>query len=122
MDRKRIVIFGLVAALAGCATSQYRPIVDLQGADPYLYEEDLADCQSYARQVDPAANAVTGAVVGALIGAAFGVAIGDSSDFARTGAAIGAVDGALVGGAGSAGTQVDIIRNCMAGRGYVVLH
>ena len=50
---KRIVIFGLVAALAGCATSQYRPIVDLQGADPYLYEEDLADCQSYARQVDP---------------------------------------------------------------------
>src|SRR5690606_16475715 len=51
LDMKRIVIFGLVAALAGCATSQYRPIVDLQGADPYLYEEDLADCQSYARQV-----------------------------------------------------------------------
>jgi hypothetical protein len=122
MDMKRIVVFGLVAALAGCAASQYRPIVDLQGADPYLYEQDLADCQSYARQVDPGANAVAGAAVGALIGAAFGVAIGDSGDYARTGAAIGAVDGAIAGGAGSAATQVDIIRNCMAGRGYVVLN
>jgi hypothetical protein len=122
MDMKRIVVFGLVAALAGCAASQYRPIVDLQGADPYLYEQDLADCQSYARQVDPGANAVAGAAVGALIGAAFGVGIGDSGDYARTGAAIGAVDGAIAGGAGSAATQVDIIRNCMAGRGYVVLN
>lgn len=120
---KRILMFGLATALAGCAASQYRPIVDMQGvSDPFLYEDDLADCQSYARQVDPAANAVAGAVFGALVGAAFGVAIGDTSDFARTGAAIGAVDGALVGGAGSAGTQVDIIRNCMAGRGYVVLN
>lgn len=119
---KPILLFAIAACLAGCAASQYRPIVDLQGADPYLYERDLADCQAYARQVDPGANAVAGAVVGALVGAAFGVAIGDSSEFARTGAAIGALDGALVGGAGTAGTQVDIIRNCLGGRGYVVLH
>jgi hypothetical protein len=35
---------------------------------------------------------------------------------------LGAVEGAVAGGVAGAGTQVDIIRNCMSGRGYVVLN
>ena len=118
--------FALVCAclvLTGCAAGHaYRPTVDSASVDDWnLYEQDLADCQAYARRVDPARNAVVGAFVGALVGAAIGASIGDS-ELARDGARIGAVAGAVDGGAEGAQTQVDIIRHCMSHRGYAVLY
>lgn len=106
--------------LSGCAS--YRPIVDMRDvADRDQYERDLADCQNYAEPVSPGASAGAGAVFGAILGAALGAAVGDhrvAADAAR----FGAVEGAVAGGAAAGGTQVQIIRNCMSGRGYVVLN
>lgn len=113
-------IVGLVVAVS--AHGQYRPMVDeAMIQDRARYEFDLSQCQSYAARVSPARNSVVGAVAGAVLGAAIGVAVGNNSDFARYGARAGAISGA-VGGAGNAyQVQINIVRNCMAGRGYQIL-
>jgi outer membrane lipoprotein SlyB len=109
-----------IGLLSSCAT--YRPLVDMRDVtDRDQYERDLADCQNYAEPVSPGASAGAGAIFGAILGAALGAAVGDhhvTVDAAR----FGAVEGAVAGGAAGAGTQVQIIRNCMNGRGYVVLN
>lgn len=116
---RRTMLCATTLALGACAS--YRPVVDLRDRDEARdYERDLHDCQRYARQVDPAGSAVVGAFIGGVIGAAFGAAVGDRSvalDLAR----VGAVQGGVAGAAEGAGTQVDIIRNCLAQRGYRVL-
>jgi hypothetical protein len=105
--------------LSGCAT--YRPVVDMRDVtDHGQYERDLADCQNYAAPVSPGASAGAGAIFGALLGAALGAAVGDHS-VALDAARFGAVEGAVVGGTSGAATQVQIVRNCMSGRGYLVL-
>lgn len=113
-------VVGLVVAVS--AHGQYRPMVDeAMIQDRARYEFDLSQCQSYAARVSPARNSVVGAVAGAVLGAAIGVAVGNNSDFARYGARAGAISGA-VGGAGNAyQVQINIVRNCMAGRGYQIL-
>ncbi len=105
----------------GYAGNGYRPIVDTEGVDPEHYECDLADCQSYAARINPAANAAGGAVAGALLGAAIGALFGDRSSFARYGAGVGAVQGGVSAGAESVAARANVVRNCMAGRGYRVL-
>lgn len=120
----RLVVAVLAVALtAGCATSgaNYRPIIDTQGVDMNRYEADLRSCQQYALQAagageSAAAGAAAGAVFGALLAAAAGHGY-DRSASARVGALTGAV------GAGSQGetNQRNIIRQCLAGRGYRVL-
>lgn len=114
------VAIAAMGLLSSCAS--YRPIVDMRDvADRDQYERDLADCQNYAAPVSPGASAGAGALFGAILGAALGAAVGDH-ELAREAARLGAVEGAVAGGAAGAGTQVDIIRNCMSGRGYVVLN
>lgn len=103
---------------AGCAT--YRPIIDMKGVDSSRYNQDLTECQQYAQQVSAEGHAVAGAVFGALFGAALGAAVGNS-DLAREVAAVGAIHGGVSGAALGAQSQVNVIRNCMAGRGYRVL-
>jgi hypothetical protein len=110
------------AMLTGCAADQYRPVVDpVSIHDSRTYERDLDDCQAYARQIDPGASAAQNAVAGAILGALIGVAIGDRGSYARYGATVGAANGAAAGAANAQVTQIRIIQNCMAGRGYVVL-
>ena len=115
----RFLAIFLILAATGCAT--YRPVVDIRSrGESIAYEHDLHDCQRYAHQVDPAGSAIVGAFIGGVIGAAFGAAVGDRSvglELAR----IGAIEGGVAGAADGAGTQVDIIRNCLADRGYRVL-
>jgi hypothetical protein len=114
------VALAAIGLLSSCAT--YRPIVDLRDvSDRGQYERDLADCQNYAAPVSPGASAGAGALFGAILGAALGAAVGDH-ELAREAARFGAVEGAVAGGGAGAGTQVNIIRNCMSGRGYVVLN
>lgn len=110
--------FCLAIWVAGCAT--YRPIIDMKGVDSARHNQDLAECQQYAQQVSAEGHAVAGAVFGALLGAALGAAIGNS-DLARDVATVGAISGGASGAAEGAQSQVNVIRNCMAGRGYRVL-
>lgn len=107
-----------VLLVSGCAT--HVPVVDTKGVDMNAYTADLGECQKYAEQINPAATAAAGAGAGVLFGALLGAAIGGRG-MAGYGAQIGAVQGVGVGAAGGAGKQVQIINNCMSGRGYRVL-
>jgi outer membrane lipoprotein SlyB len=120
MKTTAIVILILITGCAG-----YRPIVDMQNVNPGKYETDLKECQVYAEQVSPAAEGATGAAIGAGIGAVLGAVvgsfIGEAGRGAAMGAAIGGTQGAVQGTGGGLKGQVDIIRNCMAQRGYRIL-
>ena len=125
MKAKKIAVSMCVTAmLTGCAG--YRPIVDMQGVDRMRYEQDLKECQRYAEQISPAKSTAAGAGIGAGLGALVGVVVGatlnvDVGKMAGFGAAIGGLNGAAVGGTEAAKVQVQIIQNCMKGRGYSVL-
>lgn len=118
MFKKMIICVVVVSMLAGCAT--YRPIVDMKGVDRNAYEADLKECQEYAKQVDPGGDAATGAVAGAAFGALLGAAIGGRGS-AGYGARIGAAQGVGAGAAHGLAGQIQVVRNCMVGRGYRVL-
>lgn len=109
--------------VAGCAATpmgaNYVPLVDVQTSQGAQFQHDLSECQSFATQRgDAAAGAVGGAVAGALFGAVLGAIVGVSRNEM---AGFGAFTGGLHGAAHNEGTQRDIIRRCLAGRGYSVL-
>ena len=116
---KKLIVSLMVISLVGCAT--YRPIVDSKNVDNVAYEKDLRECQRYAEQVSPAQSAATGAVAGAIFGALLGAALGNR-DMAGRAAGGMAVIGAAEGTGAGTSSQINIIRNCMSGRGYRVLN
>lgn len=124
--RKLILTLAAALAMSGCATgptgADYRPMVDTRGASAAQYESDLAECQQYAGQrAGAGGGAVAGAVFGALIGVALLAVSGGRGGWGNEIAAVGAITGGLQGAAQGEGTQRDIIRRCLAGRGMVVL-
>jgi len=112
----------LLAALlcAGCATTQFRPVVD-SGVSKGNYEDDVADCQNLANQRPMAAPAAGGAAIGAIFGALLGAAVGLRGDDVGKVAAWGAASGGLNGAAYGAAEQQAIVSRCMVGRGYNVV-
>jgi len=114
----------IAALLTACATtsgSSYRPIIDTRNVDFNRYEGDLRDCQSYATQTAGAAeSAAAGALAGALLGGVLAAAAGKNYSRSST-ARVGAVTGAVGAGAQGETDQRNIIRRCLAGRGYNVL-
>jgi hypothetical protein len=121
------IIMAIFIGLIITSCSHYRPVVDLQGEDRELYEWNLKDCQRYAKEISPGNTTVAGAGIGAGIGAVAGLIIGttlgvDAGKLAGFGAAIGGMHGALSGGGAAAQSQMEIIKNCLKGRGYNVLN
>ena len=113
----RLAIVISIAIIAGCAN--YRPLVDNPG-DLNVYERNLQECQRYADSVSPGVNAAVGALFGAGLSAVLATVAGGGFDrgaSARVGAVLGGVGGATQGGE----AQMNIIRQCLAGRGYRVL-
>lgn len=119
-----IAFLCIVSLLAGCAATSganYRPIIDAQGVDFNRYEHDLRECQSYATQTAGAGeSAAAGALAGALLGGVLAAAAGKNYSRSST-ARVGAVTGAVGAGAEGETNQRNIIRRCLAGRGYRVL-
>jgi hypothetical protein len=119
----RVIVAALaVSGLAACQSSpKQRVIVDTKGMDPAVYEQDLAECSTLADQAKPGSSAMRGALGGAVIGGALGGIFGDSRSAGRM-----AGGGAVIGGASQAGAgyseRDQVLRNCMAGRGYRVLN
>jgi len=118
-----VIMLSAAVLLAGCAStgtgSNFRPIVDNKGVDLNRYEADLLECQAYAKNT---ANAGKSGAGGAAVGAALGLAlalIGGDKKLASAGT--GAVIGGAAGAAAGEGSQRDIIRTCLTGRGYKVL-
>ena len=118
---KRFAVVAVVALITACAGASYRPMIDSRNVDMNRFEADLRDCQQYAAQVAGAGtNAAIGAGIGALFGAVLAAAAGSRYDRGAT-ARVGAVTGAASGGAQGETDQRDVIRRCIAGRGYSVL-
>jgi len=121
----KTVRLAVAALFLGACAQSYQPIVDRQGVDPAQYQADLAECRTYAEQVNPVGEAVAGAFLGALLGAAVGAAtgavVGQPKLGATYGAAAAGTAGTAAGAAGGIEGQIRVIRTCLAGRGYRVL-
>jgi uncharacterized protein YcfJ len=114
----------LVAAIfvSGCANTgaMYQPLVDLKSSTGSNYAQDLQECQAYAAtQMSAGGGAVAGAVAGAVFGLLVNAALGGG--MRNSAASLGALSGASSAAAGAETNQRDVIRRCMAGRGWTVL-
>ena len=115
----KVVALFLILLVAGCAS--YRPLVDLRsGQTAEGYERDLMDCQRYADQVSPATHALVGAAAGAGLAALVATVSGGRYDRGSSARMTGVMGGAAGAGHG-AQDQINVIKSCMAGRGYSVL-
>ncbi|MGO8919639.1 MAG: hypothetical protein ACLQJR_27375 [Stellaceae bacterium] len=115
----------LCALAAGCASaSNYRPAVDLGGADAARYEIDLHDCKKVAER-DRYGPVLAGALLGAGMGGALG-AVGGSiaGGSVGLGESYGALSGLAVGTAAGASQVQDppdekrIVDQCLRNNGY----
>ena len=113
-----LILFSLTV-VAGCTTTS-EIIIDQKGVDMSRYEENLADCESYAEQVAVAKKATKGAASGAVAGGAIG-SVSKGRD-AGEGAAIGAITGVTKGLSDGERDKVRVVKNCLRGRGYRVLN
>lgn len=113
----------MVLLLAACAGADVRPIVDMKGVNEARYENDLAECQNYAKEAGGmGGTAAKGAGAGAVVGGLLGLVTGGN----RTEIIQAAGAGAVIGGAGGAykgnESQEAIVKKCLVGRGYKVLN
>jgi hypothetical protein len=113
MNMKILTIVAISIYISGC--SGHSPIVDTQGVDMSNYENDLAQCQQYAKQVSTGKDTAVGAGLGAALGWAIS-AVGGGDKSASAG--VGAVTGGAAGLGKSASEQKYIISRCLQGRGY----
>ncbi len=109
----------LLLAIGACTTTS-EIIIDEKGVDMSRYEENLAECESYAKQVAVGAKAAKGGASGAVVGGAVG-SVSRGRD-AGEGAAIGAVTGVTKGLNEGERDKVRVVKNCLRGRGYRVLN
>lgn len=113
----RFPIAVFTAFLSGCAAHP-EPIIDPQGVNMVAYEQDLAQCESFAEVIHVEEGVARGAGLGAVVGAAAGAISGNAAE--------GAGYGALAGGTRSGIKNVDeknsVVKRCLRGRGYRVLN
>jgi outer membrane lipoprotein SlyB len=117
---KRLLL-PLVLVLPIACTSTDEIIIDKKGVDMARYEQDLAECRSYATGVKTGEKGARGAASGAVVGGAIG-AITDGGEGAAKGAGVGAVTGGARGLSQGEQTEVRVVKRCLAGRGYRVLN
>jgi len=107
--------------LAACTTTD-EIIIDRKGVDMNSYEQDLAECRSYAEEVATGEKAAKGAASGAVVGGLIGAITGTSRSSAATGAGVGAVSGGTKGVVEGEEDKVKVVKQCLRGRGYKVLN
>lgn len=117
---KRYLPLALLAFATACTTTD-EIIIDRKGVNEAQYEVDLAECRSYATEVRTGEKAARGAASGAVVGGLIGAITGDS-DSAQRGAGVGAVSGAAKGASEGERSEVQVVKQCLRGRGYRVLN
>ena len=115
-----LLTLGMAALLVACTTTD-EIIIDKSGVNMSKYADDLAQCQAYSQEVKTGEKAVRGAASGAVVGGLIGAAVGNSRD-AQRGAGAGAVTGGAKGAAQGEREEVQVVKNCLRGRGYRVLN
>ena len=113
---KTVMFISLPLLLMGCANE---PIVDRRGVDEQEYQDDLAECRSYAYQVDTAGETAKAGAIGIAVGASVGAILGDSHDVEK-GAGVGAVAGGAKGFRRAEPRKEKVLYRCMKSRGYRV--
>ena len=115
------IVFGLCACTSVEKLTGREPIIDMAGVDPEALEQDMAECEVYADQVEVARQTAAGAATGAVVGGVVGAVFGNGETAART-AGVGATTGGVSGAGGALAERRMVIRNCLVGRGYKVLN
>ena len=116
-----VMLFTLTACSSIEDITGNTPIIDTQGVNLSRYEGDLAECRTYADEVQIAQKAAAGSVSGAVIGGLLGAVWGNSNT-AQRGAGVGAVSGGAKGVIGGVRERDRVIKRCLMGRGYRVLN
>lgn len=123
----KILIYSGIAlsVLAACKSVEdltgNNPIIDTKGVNVAQYNQDLAECQVYADEVQVAQKAAAGVVAGAAVGSVFGAVLGNSNT-AKRGAGVGAVGGGARGVGEGIREREHVVKSCLVGRGYRVLN
>lgn len=116
-----VIIPVMMLSLVGCANNN-RIVIDKKNTDMAAYNQDLAECRAYADETGGVgAGAAKGAVGGAIVGSAIGAVLGNRRTAEKLGGAA-AVSGAVHGARKSKAEKVQIVKNCLSGRGYRVLN
>jgi outer membrane lipoprotein SlyB len=115
--RVHLVLISVIALLAACTTTD-EIIIDKQGVDMSRYDQDLAECRSYATEVQTGKKVAKGAASGAVVGGLIGAITGD----AGKSAGVGAVGGGAKGASQGEKEKVQVVKRCLRGRGYKVLN
>lgn len=115
-----ITALAALLALSGCTTTD-EIIIDQKGVNTAAYQQDLAECKAYSESVQTGEKAGVGAASGAVVGGLIG-AITGGSEGALRGAGVGAVGGGAKGVSQGAQEEVQVVKNCLRGRGYRVLN
>jgi len=114
---KQMALIPVIALLAACTTTD-EIIIDKQGVDMSRYDQDLAECRSYATEVQTGKKVAKGAASGAVVGGLIGAITGD----AGKSAGVGAVGGGAKGASKGEEEEVQVVKRCLRGRGYKVLN
>ena len=118
--RRAAIMLAALAILGGCTTTD-EIIIDNTGVNMAAYEPDLGVCRAYSDVVKTGEKAARGAASGAVVGGLIGAAVGNSRDVQR-GAGAGAVTGGAKGVAQGERDKVQVVKQCLRGRGYRVLN
>ena len=119
-----LTVLCVAVIISGCASTTYRPIVDMKNVKRLVYEADLIECKEYAERVNPYSDGALGAVVGTVAGlTGFGVSksVGLGGISLTQAGVIGATSGLAYGGAKGVWSQYDVVDTCLVGRGYKLL-
>ncbi|MEM1153196.1 MAG: glycine zipper domain-containing protein [Pseudomonadota bacterium] len=117
MSREHLGLIAAVALLSACTTTD-EIIIDQKGVDMSRYNDDLAECRSYATEVQTGKKVAKGAASGAVVGGLIGAITGDAAE----GAGVGAVGGGAKGASRGEQEEVQVVKRCLRGRGYKVLN
>lgn len=118
---KMLILTASVLTLAACGSLRDEPIIDTRGVNLSQYEDDLADCETFADQVRGGQKIVGGAAAGAVFGGVIGAVAGNRRSAERA-AGVGAVVGGARGAGDTARDREQVVRRCLIGRGYRVLN
>ena len=118
----KAIIYSLLlvtlVVVGGCSKRQ-SVVIDPKGVDMGQYQQDLAECQQIAQQVDSEAG--EGAIGGAVVGGLIGAIVGGQRSAERT-AGVGAVLGGAKGAGATKQERELVLKNCLRNRGYRVLN
>lgn len=116
---KYITLILILIVTWSCASD--RIIIDRKNVDMANYERDLAECKTYAEEINTGKEAAKAGVAGAAIWGAVGAVVGNS-ETAASAAGAGGIAGTAKGATHAEYDKQHVIRRCLRGRGYRVLN